>query len=92
MSDIRDYLMELKASIEGYGFQCHIETYKAAINALEKQIPKKVKTQLREMGEVNVCPTCGYDFYIEDLGQTMYCEFCPSCGQALDWSDDDAKV
>jgi len=34
-------LQELKASIVGQGFQCHPETYQKAIEALEKQIPKK---------------------------------------------------
>ena len=28
------------------------------------------------------------DVSYEDLGQTMYCSFCPDCGQALDWSDE----
>ncbi len=65
-----------------------------AIQALEKQIPKKVKREFATMGgcitcfETDVCPACGKDFYIEDLGQTMYCSFCPDCGQALDWSDE----
>ena len=66
-----------------------------AIQALEKQIPKKVKREFATEGgcitcfETDVCPACGKDFYIEDLGQTMYCSFCPDCGQALDWSDSD---
>lgn len=64
-----------------------------AIEALEKQIPKKVKKEFRTVGgaitsfETDVCPNCGMDFYIDDLGQTMYCDFCPDCGQALDWDD-----
>ena len=43
-----------------------------AIEALEKQIPKKKKKH-------NECPECGYSYAFE--------EFCPYCGQALDWSD-----
>lgn len=43
-----------------------------AIEALEKQIPKKKKKR-------NECPECGYSYAFE--------EFCPYCGQALDWSD-----
>lgn len=71
------------------------EALEFAVKAVEKQIPKKVKTQFYEVGgvitcfETDVCPTCGDDFYIDDLGQTMYYSFCPNCGQALDWSDDD---
>ena len=66
-----------------------------AIEALEKQIPKKVKKEFRTVGgaitsfETDVCPNCGMDFYIDDLGQTMYCDFCPDCGQALDWGGED---
>lgn len=71
-----------------------IEALKVGIAALEKQVPKKVKIEFATEGgcitcfETDVCPACGKDFYIEDLGQTMYCSFCPDCGQALDWSDE----
>lgn len=44
-----------------------------AIEALEKQIPKKKKKR-------NECPECGYSYAFE--------EYCPYCGQALDWSDE----
>ena len=71
-----------------------IEACKAGIQALEKQMPKKVKREFITVNgcitcfETDVCPVCGNDFYIEDLGQTMYYSFCPDCGQALDWSDE----
>ena len=71
-----------------------IEALKVGISALEKQIPKKVKKEFVTVNgcitcfETDVCPVCGNDFYIEDLGQTMYYAFCPDCGQALDWSDE----
>ena len=44
------------------------------IEALEKQIPKKKKKR-------NECPECGYSYAFE--------EYCPYCGQALDWSGED---
>lgn len=65
------------------------------INVGEKQIPKKVKKEFRTIGgaitcfETDICPNCEMDFYIDDLGQTMYCDFCPDCGQALDWGGED---
>ena len=68
------------------------------IQALEKQVPKKVKREFVTEGgcitcfETDVCPVCGNDFYIEVLGQTMYYSFCPDCGQALDWSDENAET
>ena len=42
-----------------------------AIEALEKQIPRKKKKR-------NECPECGYSYAFE--------EYCPYCGQAIDWS------
>ena len=51
------------------------EALNMAINALEKQIPKKpVKTR----SEI-VCPTCN-----TLVGSSPYCRYC---GQAIDWSD-----
>lgn len=64
-----------------------------AINALEKQIPKKpiMKPYFEDMEEEYLCcPTCGEiltdripfenkDFYFH----------CLNCGQKLDWSDTD---
>ena len=58
------------------------------IEALEKQIPKKVELY-KHCGEYKwenyPCPYCG-----EMLGLEVnkrYVKFCPNCGQALDWSD-----
>lgn len=85
-----------QAEVEWEYTMDYAAAFDVAIKALEKQIPKEVKIQFLEMGgaitcfETEVCPTCGYDFYIDDLGQTMYCECCPNCGQALYWSDGDA--
>lgn len=73
-----------------------------AISALEKQIPKKLKTEMLQTNiqgylykdKCYVCPLCGIfrgdaDYQPEKI---IKYQFCPNCGQALDWSDDDAKV
>jgi hypothetical protein len=52
--------------------------YKLAINALEKQIPKKPHQEEFELNEC--CPNCEYIFD----GFPNYCEYC---GQRIDWSD-----
>ena len=63
--------------------------YKAimlAIEALEKQIPKKpIKSDRQEIRYTLTydCPTCGRQFT-----GTGFADFCYHCGQALDWSDD----
>ena len=62
------------------------EVLKRAICALEKQVPKKPH-KIHDMN-VNghpyyesVCNDCGYvlDEFKDD--------FCPNCGQAIDWED-----
>ena len=50
--------------------------FKTAIEALEKQIPKKPKN--REGTTYFYCPCCD---------SNNINEYCGDCGQALDWSD-----
>lgn len=53
-----------------------------ALKALEKQVPKKVMYREFEMlGEQIFCSECQHAV---DDGT----EYCPTCGQALDWSDE----
>lgn len=58
----------------------HNKAISMAIEALEKQVPKKAPNH-----DGMVCPSCNskarygypYEYY------------CPHCGQAIDWSDDE---
>lgn len=53
-----------------------------AINALEKQIPKKII-------KYDVCPVCN-----NSQRETWYCagsSYCEFCGQKLDWSNNNDK-
>ena len=52
--------------------------FKTAIEALEKQIPKKVTK--------SVCPSCKRIFLFRH-GEKRKGDYCDNCGQALDWSD-----
>ena len=61
--------------------------YEMAIQALEKQIPKKpIKSENQVVRYVNTyyCPTC-------ELGitGTNIAKWCYHCGQRLDWSDEE---
>ena len=54
------------------------ECYKTIINALEKQIPKKI-------AKYDVCPVCN-----NNQSTTWYyvgSSYCEICGQKLDWSE-----
>ena len=72
---------------EGYQNDDACETCEinAAIETLEKQIPKKPEPKKDASGdEYYVCPICGvYQEYLTD-GKPPY---CVNCGQALDWQE-----
>lgn len=85
----QEALTELKASIEGCGFQCHIETYRTAIKALEKQVPKKPDANGTDDMDYYICPNCNTPLY--SIGDSLYWDmrpnYCEECGQRLDWSE-----
>ena len=54
-----------------------------AINALEKQIPKKLINTCQYVS--GCCPNCKK--YISDWLEYNKFMCCPNCGQKLDWSD-----
>ena len=69
------------------------EAFQMAIQALEKQIPKKPRKTDSYRGVLKrvyayVCPTCGnacLEKYMNERQNTM---FCWNCGQKLDWSEE----
>ena len=81
----QEKLNELKDSILGSGYQCHIETYIAAIEALEKQIPKKGSAEsiFDEYIGANYlsrrCPKCRMEI---NISNPIYCNYC---GQRVDF-------
>ena len=60
---------------------------KAAVEALEKQIPRKLRYD--EKGEliydIAYCPNCEKQFEV----YYDHARYCPDCGQALDWSEEE---
>lgn len=51
-----------------------------AKKALEKQIPqKKIKAKFSNGVEYYKCPSCG-------VADGLIKNYCPNCGQAIDWS------
>ena len=84
---------EKLAEIEYYGgfegqkkvSKLYSEAFDMAIEALEKQIPKKPIKSDREIRycEVWKCPKCGFEW----SGRVV--DYCYKCGQAIDWSGDE---
>lgn len=61
------------------------EVFDMAIEALEKQMPKKVIFE--DDGDSLLCPNCGLELMgsITEPDHDPY--YCFECGQALDWSE-----
>ena len=64
------------------------EEVRMCIDALEKQIKKKVKRySCNIIGEITFnCPSCNLEYYVTDYEDFNY---CPNCGQKIDWSVED---
>lgn len=71
--DVIEYFKLCKSSVEA----CN-EALGVAVEALEKQIPKKLTVS----EEIYCCPRCG-----ENAAILQGDNYCFNCGQALDWSD-----
>lgn len=69
----KEYLTDMKI--------CDGEEMDIAINALEKQIPKKPFIHGIEKYRAT-CPNCNK--WLETHSSKI---FCPYCGQMIDWSD-----
>lgn len=63
---------------------CSTEEMKIVIEALDKQIPKKIirKSKKASLEDIK-CPNCQRE--IDAMNIVNYCTYC---GQALDWSDE----
>lgn len=60
---------------------CESDDMHNAIVALEKQIPKKVTK--------SACPSCNRIFLFRH-SEKRKGDYCDNCGQALDWSENNA--
>ena len=69
------------------------EPLRMAIEALEKQLPKKPVLE-KTKGVVGIdmwhCPVCDGEI-ISDWNRDIANSYCHHCGQALDWSDEEWK-
>ena len=97
--DAREAIQRIQDHIDAHSrkerFAVRItEALKMAINALEKQIPKKpIKREEFLKGKhtvtVALCPNCDSLIGLYNFAKTSF-KCCCECGQALNWSDCDA--
>lgn len=82
---VEEALFKCKYEVDfGCGTDDEAALENIVINALEKQIPKKlVARDLFEMSTAtgHSCPSCGYDF---PIGIYRLYKYCPECGQAIE--------
>lgn len=89
----------LKSNKPTSGYVMLQESIDMAIQALEKQIPKKpnktIDSSLGIKKEIHVCPVCDCDLtevYFIAPQESKIKEkitYCEACGQAIDWSDEE---
>lgn len=63
----------------------YVDAFLVAIEALEKQLPKKPDIMDYILGGINFkCPTCKREYICEKGCEHFY---CPNCGQKIKWSE-----
>lgn len=84
MNEIEEAIREIRHTKQFYSSE---KNFDLAIQALEKQIPKKpleFNVLQNNFGKLlykrGKCPICG-EKMINDIN------YCSNCGQAIDWSD-----
>lgn len=85
-----EVLEDAKKGIERYEMT---EWYDVAIGALEKQIPKK-PIQLKGYKEPCFCPICepSDETFVKATCDHDKYNYCPICGQKLDWGNDNDRA
>lgn len=86
IKELEEYYDFLNRTFDGHPL---LEPIVMAIDTLEKQIPKKI--EYISDGDADGspvwedrCPVCE-----AELDGCNYLAYCPYCGQAIDWNDDD---
>lgn len=78
---LREMLHQVYRNTDDFEMRISKDCYKLIREALEKQIPKKVTK--------SACPSCNRIFLFRH-SEKRKGDYCDNCGQALDWSDNNA--
>ena len=70
----------------------YVDAFLAAIEALEKQLPKRPRENGMSDGLIKktkyyTCQTCGNCLLTEMMNERQNTNYCWDCGQRLDWSE-----
>lgn len=70
----------------------YVDAFLVAIEALEKQLPKRPRENGMSDGLVKktkyyTCQTCGNCLLTEMMNERQNTNYCWDCGQRLDWSE-----
>ncbi len=81
---IKDIKENIQPSVGG-------KSLEMAIEALEKQIPKKPYIQQIEVYDCYECPNCdSFLGYVSECKEEYYQNnYCPECGQSIDWGNEE---
>lgn len=81
---VREAIETIKSNYPTSGYYMLCEALDTAIEALEKQLSKKVDIMDYPLGDINFrCPVCKSEYICEKEHEHFY---CPTCGQKLDWT------
>ena len=89
---VREAIEIIKSNYPTSGYYMLCEVLDIAIEALEKQLPKKAKENGIRGGWLGkqkhyTCPNCGNCLLTEMMNERQNTSYCWDCGQRLDWSE-----
>ena len=89
---VREAIEVIKANYPTSGFYMLRESLDIAIEALEKQLPKRPRENGMSDGLIKrtkyyTCQTCGNCLLTEMMNERQNTNYCWDCGQRLDWSE-----
>ena len=89
---VREAIEVIKANYPTSGYYMLRESLDIAIEALEKQLPKRPRENGMSDGLIKrtkyyTCQTCGNCLLTEMMNERQNTNYCWDCGQGLDWSE-----
>ena len=88
---VREAIETIKSNYPTSGYYMLCEALDTAVEALEKQLPKRVDFEEDVAENMCVeCPSCGsfLGYRVDCLDENYQFDNCKHCGQRLDWSEE----